>query len=137
MRLSYCLASAMLFAANPVLAAGSCTGLLAISTTASRQSDAALVKRDGKQNVSAAMIGKVLVEGRWRLVWATPKDAERGIYFFRKSAKSGYHLIDTWGGVLPPDERADGLDWVTKLKGGGPSPRLAACFVAAAIADGG
>ena len=120
--------------ANPELAAGSCAALTAKPTQVSRAGDAALVARLGKQAVTVADIGPVMVDGPWRLVWATPHDAERGVYFFRRTGKGGYRLIDIWGGVLAPGERGNGISWARKLRGGGPSARLAGCFADAVVA---
>jgi hypothetical protein len=74
-----------------------------------------------------------LREPGWRLVWATPSDAERGVFFFRKTG-ARYRLIDIWGGVIARDERAGTIAWARSRKGGGPSPRLAACFADALAA---
>ena len=119
---------------SPAQASRNCDALVAKQTAVSRASDAALVARLGKQSVAAANVGVVMSEGPWRLVWATPRDAERGVYFFRQSKQGGLHLIDIWGGVLAPGERGDGVGWARKLHGGGPSVRLAECFADAVIA---
>jgi hypothetical protein len=102
-------------------------------TSATRAADARLVSGSG-QRVTAANISYVLAEPGWRLIWATPKNAERGVFFFRKTGKT-FRLVDTWGGVIAPDERADTAKWARTRPGGGPSPRLSACF-ADAVADG-
>ena len=120
--------------APPSFAASSCAALTPVSTLAMRKADAAMIRRDDKgQVVMAAQIGRIMVEGPWRLVWATPINAERGVYFYRRNAKGTYRLVDTWGGILPAEERADGIAWTRRLKGGGPSERLAGCFADAVI----
>jgi hypothetical protein len=98
----------------------------------SRASDARLVHTSG-QSVRPANISYVLAEPGWRVIWATPDDAERGVFFFRR-AGSFYRLVEIWGGVISPSERAETIAWARALKGGGPSARLARCFVAALIA---
>ena len=123
-----------LSATSSAEASGSCTALIAKQTAVSRATDAGLVARLGNQNVVATGIGSVMAEAPWRLVWATPHDAERGVYFFRRSGKGSLRLIDIWGGVLAPGERSDGVDWARKLRGGGPSARLAGCFADAVVA---
>jgi hypothetical protein len=126
---------AILFAATTsAQASGNCAALAAKQTAVSRATDAALVARLGKQSVAAKDIGPVMFEGQWRLVWATPADAERGVYFFRRSDKGNLRLIGTWGGVLAPGERSEGIRWAQKLRGGGPSVRLAGCFADAVLA---
>ncbi len=75
-----------------------------------------------------------MVEGPWRLIWATPRNAERGVYFFRRGEDGGYQLVEAWGGVLAPDERKDAIKWAGEIKGGGPSLQLAGCFADALLA---
>ena len=118
--------------ATPAAAKSSCVGLTPRLTPASRAADAQLVTRSG-QHVAAADISYVLAEPGWRLIWATPKDAERGVFFFRKTGRH-YRLVDTWGGVIAPDERAETAKWARARAGGGPSPRLSACFAGALAA---
>jgi hypothetical protein len=116
-------------------AAENCAALKEAATPSTRAADAALVKRlDPGQSVTAGDVGTVMVEGPWRLVWATPKNAERGVYFFRRGEDGSYQLAETWGGVMLPDERQDGIKWTTEIKGGGPSQQLAGCFADAVIA---
>jgi hypothetical protein len=132
---SFAAAISGLIMATPASAAGSCAAFVAKQTPASRSADAARIHRaESAQTFGDKGIGKVMVQGPWRLVWATPKDAERGVYFFRRTPKGGYRLAGTWGGVLAPDERQDGIKWASEIKGGGPSPRLAGCFADAVIA---
>lgn len=114
----------------PAAARDACGALRAPAST--RAADAALVTRIGRQKVSAKQVGYALSEGSWRLVWATPSDAERGVFYFRRAGK-GYRLVDTWGGVIPPDERNETIAWA-HARAGHPSRRLSACFVDAVIA---
>lgn len=124
-----------LMIAAPANSADNCTALVAKPSVKSRAADAVRVKySEPAASITAAGISRVMVEGPWRLVWATPANAERGVYFFRRSAKGVYRLTATWGGVLAPDEQQDGIRWAGAIKGGGPSPRLAKCFADAVIA---
>lgn len=121
--------------ASTAAPANSCAVFVVKPTPASRAADAARVRSaDRNQKIDASGIGTVMVEGPWRLVWATPKNAERGVYFFRRTKNGGYRLATTWGGILAPDERQDGITWASQIKGGGPSPKLAACFADTVIA---
>jgi hypothetical protein len=120
--------------AGPVVAApgNRCAALRPAMTAAARVADAALVTRVGKQKVTAAQVSHVLAEGDWRLVWATPADAERGVFFFHRTRGGRYRLVDTWGGVIAPDDRDGSIAWA-QARPGHPSHRLATCFVAAVI----
>ena len=113
----------------------SCASFAVVNTAATRTADAALVKQKSEQHVVADDIGLVLEQAPWRLVWATPNDAERGVFFFKQTDDKGYQLVDIWGGVLAPEDRAGAVDWASQLKGGGPSPALIECFVDA-VASG-
>lgn len=124
-----------LLCAAPAVAADRCAPLVAKQSAATRAADAARIRRsEASVKLASADVGRVMVEGPWRAVWATPKNAERGVYFFRRGAKGVYRLAGTWGGVLAPDERQDGISWASAIKGGGPPPRLARCFADAVIA---
>ncbi len=112
---------------------GGCAALRQPATAAQRTADAALVTRIGKQKVSAAQVSHVLAEGSWRLVWATPSDAERGVFFFNRTGRGAYHLVDVWGGVIAPEDRAGSIAWA-RGRAGHPSARLATCFVDAVVA---
>lgn len=109
--------------------AASCASLAPELTPALRKADAALVKQKSTQHVTPDSISMVLEQAPWRLVWATPNDAERGVFFFKQSENNGYQLVDIWGGVLAPEDRDGAVDWASKLNGGGPSPQLIRCFV--------
>ena len=119
--------------AMPAAARSNCAAMTVRMTAATRAADARLVTGTG-QRTTGTEVSYAMTEPGWRLVWATPKGAERGVFFFRKLGKS-YRLVDTWGGVIAPDERAGTAKWARSLKGGGPSPALSACF-AQAVADG-
>ncbi|CAN5548420.1 hypothetical protein BH10PSE14_BH10PSE14_24760 [soil metagenome] len=121
--------------ASPVVAAPGdrCAALHPATTAAQSRADAALVTRVGKQKVAAAQVSHVLAEGDWRLVWATPADAERGVFFFHRAGRQGYRLVDTWGGVIAPDDRSGSIAWA-QARAGHPSRRLATCFVDAVMA---
>lgn len=142
MRIVFSISLFGLLAASPVLAAGGCGALKVKPTVASRTADAALVRRTdrgiltpaSKRSLGPRNIDMAMAEGSWRLVWVSSKDAESSVYFFKREPKGGFALVDTWGGVIAPDDRDGGIDWARKLKGGGPSPRLAGCFVDALIA---
>ena len=106
-----------------------CSGLRVALTPQLRSTEAARVAKAARQRIGGREVSLILAEANWWLVWATPKDAERGVYFFRQDAtKTGRRLVDTWGGIIAPDDRADAIDWAMKLKGGGVSPKLAGCF---------
>jgi len=129
------MAVALSLLASPVLAAprDGCTALRAPATAAARSADAALVTRVGKQRVSAKQVSYALSERDWRLVWATPSDAERGVFFFHRAGRAGYRLVETWGGVIAPEDRTDSIAWA-QTRAGRPSRRLATCFVDAVMA---
>lgn len=110
--------------------ADSCAAITVKSSAVSRSTDAALIRRGAQQSVAASGIVKVISDGQWRLIKAAPKDAEAGIYVFRRAAKTGWRYLDVWGGVIAPGEENDVRDWARKLRGGGPSPRVVACFIA-------
>jgi hypothetical protein len=114
-------------------AKGGCREFQVREGPAQRRADAALVTRVGRQHVIPAQIGDVLADGPWRFVWATPSGAERGVFFFRRDAKRRYRLMETWGGVLSSEERADTIRWV-QARRGHPPRALAACFVDRVIA---
>ena len=124
------LATGLGLVSTPAVAAVKCDSLVARITPATRKADAERVVRlDPGQKIAPDGVELVMVEGPWRLVWASPENAERGVYFLKRAGKAGWRLADTWGGVMPPDDRAKVLEWAQKLKGGGVSPRMAECFV--------
>ena len=122
---------AMTLAAAPL--PGGCEALRQPLGTSVRAAEAKRVSHDA-QKVKADGITLILADGPWRLVWALPTEAERGVYFYRRTAKGGYRLTDTWGGVIPPDERAETIAWVQK-RPGHPPKRIASCMVDAVLAD--
>lgn len=125
--------SAMLAVPAAAAPGDRCTALRPPTTAAQRAADAALVTRLARQKVGAAQVSHVLVEGDWRLVWATPADAERGVFFFHRAGRKGYRLVDTWGGIIAPDDRSGSITWA-EGRAGHPSRRLATCFVDAVMA---
>jgi hypothetical protein len=110
--------------------ASNCAAITVKNSAANRVADAALIRRGAGQSVVASGIVKTISDGQWRLIKATPKDAEAGIYVFRRTAKASWRYIDVWGGVIAPGEEGDVRDWARKLRGGGPSPRVVTCFIA-------
>ena len=127
------IAIATCLVATPAPAKTSCAAFVIPLDRTVRASDARLI-RANHQAVRAANIAYVLAAAGWRLVWATPDNAERGVYFFHRTGRSGYRLIETWGGVIAPDERDDTVAWARRLKGGGPPTALAGCFADALVA---
>lgn len=118
----------LLVVASPAYAAN-CAAITVKNSAANRIADAALIRRGAGQSVVASGIVKTISDGQWRLIKATPKDAEAGIFLFRRTAKASWRYIDVWGGVIAPGEENDVRDWARKLRGGGPSPRVVNCFV--------
>lgn len=116
-------AIAALLAASPAYAA-TCPALLAKATPAARAADAALIRKGSHQNVRASGIGEAISDGKWRVVWATPEDAENGVFFFRRTGKA-WRYVNVWGGVIAPGEQTDAVSWARKL---GASPAIAKCF---------
>ena len=139
------LAALAVFTPLPAIAASSCSTVIASTNRATKIADAALVRRTdrgilsaaSKRNLGPVNIGQVMSDGAWRLIWVNAKDSERSVYFFRRGPKGGFNLIDTWGGVMAPDDRQGGIDWARKLKGGGTSLHLAGCFADAIVAESG
>ncbi|MEO5866734.1 MAG: hypothetical protein ABIS14_09710 [Sphingomonas sp.] len=125
---------AAILAPAAAVAGPNCTALTVRSSPTQQRADATLVTQVAHQRVGPAQVGRVLTMGPWRFVWATPTNAERGVFLFHKEAKRGYHLVDIWGGVIMPEERADTIDWARRLKGSPPRP-LAECFADALTKD--
>ena len=130
------LATGSLATAGPAHAVGSrCAAVAPRLTAASRAADARLVeKADPGQDVPPAGVTYILADRHWRIIWALPNNAERGVYFFRTKRAGGFRLVNTWGGILEPDARADAIAFARSLKGGGPPPLLAGCFADALLA---
>lgn len=120
--------AALLAISSPTQAAN-CAAITVKNTAANRIADAALIRRGAGQSVVASGIVKAISDGQWRLIKATPKDAEAGIYVFRRTAKGGWRYLDVWGGVIAPGEEGDVRNWARKLRGGGPAPRVVNCFI--------
>jgi len=127
------IALAAAIAPEPAAASASCRALRVPLTQGIRAAEAARVTREAGQRTRPADVSLVQAEGPWRLVWATPAEAERGVFFFRLGRDRRYRLIDTWGGVIQPSERAETIAWA-RARAMGPPPRLAACFADALLA---
>lgn len=91
-----------------------------------------VIRRQARQPVKASEISDIMDGGEWRLVWATPAEAERGVYFLKRS-RSTWKYVDVWGGVIAPDERASTIAWAQKRGSTLPRP-LARCFADALLA---
>ena len=124
------LAAALLLSAQP---SGTCAALNLRLTPAVRRAEAARVTSLAGRRVRAPEVSRVLADGNWRLVFATPADAERGVFVIRRTG-SRYRLVDTWGGVLAPDESGAAAAWARGLPGGGVPRRLANCMNEAILA---
>jgi len=84
------------------------------------------------QPVKAGEISDIMDGGDWRLVWATPAESERGVYFLTRSGSS-WKYIDVWGGVIAPEERASTIAWAQQ-RGRKVPAALAICFADALLA---
>ena len=124
---------ALATAPGTAIAADRCAGLRQSGGHAAHRADASLVSRVGRQHVTADEIGPALAEGDWRVVFATPSNAERGVFFFKRGAGQRFRLIDVWGGVIPPDERASTIKWIAAHYHQ-PPMLLTACVVDTVIA---
>lgn len=111
--------------------AKTCADLFVTSTDETRADDAKVVRLQTFQKVAARNIGKVIDDGRWRLIWATPDAAERGVYFFRHTRDHGLVYANVWGGVIAPGEEAGVARWARGLARKGPDRRTVACFIEA------
>lgn len=110
-----------------------CAALAPRLTQAVRRTDAARVTSLSGQRVRAGDVSYVLSEGDWRLVFATPANAERGVFVMRRiDGRTRYRLVDTWGGVM--DEPGPAAAWARALPNGGVPARLAQCMDSAIIA---
>ncbi len=78
-------------------------------------------------------IDKAISLKNWAAVWATPKNAEQGIFFYSQG-KSGLTFHDVWGGFALPSDKPDVVRWVKKLSSSVPDD-FAEC--AAEIITGG
>jgi hypothetical protein len=98
-------------------AATTCASMRAAQTPAVAAADAALVSTLGRARVTPQEIGPVLADGPWRLVFATPTAAERGVFFFRRDLRGRFRLVEVWGGVIPPEERTETVRWISSRYG--------------------
>ena len=103
-------------------------------TLATRSTFATLVGRAARRRIRPDDVGDVIEERRWRLVWATPADAERGVFFLRRDNVSRWRFVAVWGGVTAPDERAATIRWA-RQRGRDFPPALARCFADALLAE--
>lgn len=127
MPLSILTSFSLLAMASPMLAAApACTSLELYLTRQTRMAEARRITATSAFEVRPADVSYGLGEGAWRLIWATPALAERGVFFFHKR-DGAYRLVDTWGGMLGPNERGMAAAWARKL-GGDVSRSLAQCF---------
>lgn len=124
---------AAFFLAITAQPAPSCAALAPRLTPALRRSEATRLATLSGQRVRPADVSYVLNEGPWRLVFATPRDHERGVFVLRQNGRS-YRLIETWGGVMDPEEAGQAAAWARGLSNGGVPARLAACMDRAIIA---
>lgn len=129
----------MILATTLLLAAfqpgANCSALAPRLTPAVRRADAARVASLSGQRTRQSDVSYVLTEGNWRLVFATPRERERGVFVMRRSPRGNYRLVETWGGVVTPDdERGDVARWARALPGGGVPARLARCMEQAIVA---
>lgn len=118
---------AALLALQPVPA---CTGLQMRLTPGVRRAEATRLSVMAHQRIAPVDVAAVLSDGTWRLVFATPRDMERGVYVLRSDGGGRYTLVDTWGGVLEPGAN-DAATWARALPHGGVPARLARCMNAA------
>ena len=103
-------------------------------TPALRSSMSLAIRRGAgaAQPVRGSEISDVMDGGAWRLIWATPAESERGVYFLTRRGK-GWKYVDVWGGVIAPEERASTIAWA-RQRGPGVPATLAACFADALLA---
>ena len=101
-------------------------------TSEERVAEANFVGRVTDQTTGPDGIGRILAEDGWRVIWATPYEHERGVFFLRLQ-DDDWKMVNVWGGVILPEERAETIDWARKLPGK-PSQRLAECFADALLA---
>ena len=113
--------------------AGGCAGVDTALTEAQRQSEAGRVARALQRDPASLQLTRVMRQGDWTLVWATPNDMEAGVFFLKRGAQP--ELVETWGGVATPEERAEIAQWARKLPGN-PPPELAECFASAVVSEG-
>jgi hypothetical protein len=117
----------MLAAALLISASAGCAALAPPLTPRIRHSEAARISSLAHQRVRPSDISYRLVEGNWRLIFATPAEAERGVFVLRRTGARD-RLVDIWGGILSPDERGQAAAWARSLPGGGVPPRIARCM---------
>ncbi len=78
------------------------------------------------QSPAQIKIDKALTLENWTAVWATPQNAEQGIFFYSQE-KSGLTFHDVWGGYATPSDKPNIVQWVKKLSPSAPDG-FAECF---------
>jgi hypothetical protein len=124
------LTTALLLAAQSPSA---CSGLTPRLTPALRRTEAARVASVSRLPVRPTDVSHVIGDGNWRLVFATPRNSERGVFVIRRVSRD-YRLVDTWGGVMALSDRGQAAKWARSLPGGGVPAALANCMERAIIA---
>jgi hypothetical protein len=112
---------------------GACSAVIPRLTLAVRRTEAARVSSAGRVRVRPADVSYLISNRDWRLIFATPRNSERGVFVMRRIGRS-YRLVDTWGGVLTGSDRGDAARWARNLPGGGVPAGLAGCMDQAIVA---
>ena len=120
--------------ANEQAALEGCAAVDMSLTEAQRQSEARRVASALKRNPQSLNVTRVMRQGDWTLVWATPNDLEAGVFFLHRQAKP--ELVETWGGIAAPDEGSAIAAWARKLPGTPPA-ELSQCFASTIVGAGG
>jgi hypothetical protein len=124
------IAAALLLAAQ---SSGGCSAVTPRLTSALRRTEAARVASVARLPVRPGDVSHVIGDANWRLVFATPRNSERGVFVIRRAGRN-YRLVDTWGGVLAPSDRGQASKWARALPGGGVPAALANCMERAILA---
>ncbi len=120
--------------AAPGRSAEACKAVDSSLSPEQRRSEAARLARALERDPASLTLTRVMRQGEWTLVWATPDDREAGVFFLRRGAQP--ELVETWGGVATPEEEAETAQWARKLPGSPPA-ELAQCFAAQISSAGG
>jgi hypothetical protein len=118
----------------PVRTAEACVAVDTSLSAGQRRSEGARLARVLERDPASLTLTRVMRQGEWTLVWATPNDREAGVFFLRRGAEP--ELVEIWGGVATPEEEAEIEQWARKLAGGPPA-ELAQCFAAQVSSSGG
>jgi hypothetical protein len=122
------------FLAAPALHAQSCPGVDQHLTPARRALYAPLTaaKAGGESIGKPVKVHSFMSLGNWVAVFATPFNAERGVFFFQLvDGKPVAH--DVWGGVSAGDSASSIADWTKTVDPTIPRA-LAMCFARAVVA---